>query len=178
MKFEKKAKSYAFCLFCSCFRSQEILFIFIEAKVFRRNSFPFGIFLCFISGLLLPLYISTQLWFNVYIIRFQLSNWQSDFQRFMLYSLFFIFSFLRTITRLTIYETAFLPIFNSWSYSPAYTKINIYKLYIHNAQCIHSMMRRKRKRYMHGINAQQSSMVIQQQQQKNHKLNIAPYKLK
>lgn len=43
MKCEKKTKKtnkkyrYAFCLFCSGFRSQEILFIFIEAKYLQRN---------------------------------------------------------------------------------------------------------------------------------------------
>lgn len=43
----KKLQSYAFCLFCSCFRSQEILFIFIEAKAkdFLRNSLTFCILL-------------------------------------------------------------------------------------------------------------------------------------
>lgn len=34
---KKNKRSYAFCLFCSCFRSQEILFIFIEPKDFSRK---------------------------------------------------------------------------------------------------------------------------------------------
>lgn len=168
MKCEKN-QSYAFCLFCSCFRSQEILFIFIEAKDFPRNSFSFVFQFRLTSGLSLIFSLSpcqvrvpcaVYCWCCCLYTFCTFSNSQSENLTFSVYVIF-----LRTITIFGPYMST------SNQHSCPFSNVRCPRRRHHfyfTCEC-ETGERTEHDRYMNGINAQLSSMVTQQ----NHKLNIA-----